>query len=121
MEKPIVIYTDHIINKTLCYNFAKGSNSLLCHVDKFKEYDLSKYWGLNKRRDNYKPYKNLNILLVRFESLLMRSLMKTLKQNNIDFISVYDSFMVRELDIEKTFNILNRSVKNYGRCLTFKT
>jgi hypothetical protein len=90
-------------------------------VDNFKEYDLSKYWGLNKRRDNYKPYKNLNILLVRFESLLMRSLMKTLKQNNIDFISVYDSFMVRELDIEKTFNILNRSVKNYGRCLTFKT
>ena len=31
MEKPIVIYTDHSINKTLCYNFAKGSNSLLCH------------------------------------------------------------------------------------------
>ena len=28
MEKPIVIYTDHIINRTLCYNFAKGSDSL---------------------------------------------------------------------------------------------
>ena len=39
MEKPIVIYTDHIMNKTLCYNFAKGSNSLLCHVNKFIEYD----------------------------------------------------------------------------------
>mgnify|MGYP001483517165 CR=1 FL=1 len=39
MEKPIVIYTDHIINKTLCYNFAKGSNSLLCHVSKFREYN----------------------------------------------------------------------------------
>ena len=39
MEKPIVIYTDHIMNKTLCYNFAKGSGSLLCHVNKFKEYD----------------------------------------------------------------------------------
>lgn len=39
MNKPIVIYTDHIINKTLCYNFAKGSNSLLCHVNKFKEYN----------------------------------------------------------------------------------
>jgi len=39
MIKPIVIYTDHIISKTLCYNFAKGSNSLLCHVDNFKEYD----------------------------------------------------------------------------------
>ncbi len=39
MEKPIVIYTDHIMNKTLCYNFAKGSESLLCHANKFMEYD----------------------------------------------------------------------------------
>ena len=39
MSKPIVIYTDHIMNRTLCYNFAKGSNSLLCHVNNFKEYD----------------------------------------------------------------------------------
>ena len=38
MEKPIVIYTDHIMNRTLCYNFAKGSDSLLCHVNKFKDY-----------------------------------------------------------------------------------
>ena len=39
MKKPIVIYTDHIMNRTLCYNFAKGSNSLLCHVKKFREFD----------------------------------------------------------------------------------
>ena len=39
MNKPIVIYTDHIMNKTLCYNFAKGSNSLMCHVNNFNEYD----------------------------------------------------------------------------------
>ena len=38
MENPIVIYTDHIMNRTLCYNFAKGSDSLLCHVNKFKDY-----------------------------------------------------------------------------------
>ena len=39
MDLPIVLYTDHIVNKTICYNFAKGTNSLLCHVDNFKEYD----------------------------------------------------------------------------------
>ena len=39
MNKPIVIYTDHIMNKTLCYNFAKGSNSLMCHINNFKDYD----------------------------------------------------------------------------------
>ena len=26
------------MNKTLCYNFAKGSNSLMCHINDFKEY-----------------------------------------------------------------------------------
>ena len=39
IDKPIVIYTDHVINKTLCYNFAKGSNSLMCHVNNFKDYN----------------------------------------------------------------------------------
>ena len=39
MEKPIVIYTDHTINRTLCYKFAKGSDSLLCHVNNFKDYN----------------------------------------------------------------------------------
>ena len=39
MEKPIAIYTDHIINKTLCYNFAKGADSLLCHVNNFKDFN----------------------------------------------------------------------------------
>ncbi len=37
-EKPITIYTDHQINKIVCYNFAKGSNSLMCHVNDFKDY-----------------------------------------------------------------------------------
>ena len=40
-QKPIVIYTDHEINRTLCYNFAKGSNSLMCHVNNFKDFDKS--------------------------------------------------------------------------------
>ena len=27
------------MNRTLCYNFAKGSDSLLCHVNNFKEFN----------------------------------------------------------------------------------
>ena len=38
MEKPIVIYTDHIMNRTLCYNFAKCADSPMCHINNFKEY-----------------------------------------------------------------------------------
>ncbi len=38
MEKPVAVYTDHIMNKTLCYNFAKGSDSPMCHINNFREY-----------------------------------------------------------------------------------
>ena len=38
MEKPVVIYTDHIMNRTLCYNFAKGANSPMCHIKDFREH-----------------------------------------------------------------------------------
>ena len=60
MESPIVIYTDHIMNRTLCYNFAKGSNSLLCHVNNFKEYDktIATYGVLRGTFEIIKKVKN---------------------------------------------------------------
>ena len=38
MSKPIVIYTEHIMNRTLCYNFAKGANAPMCNIKNFKEH-----------------------------------------------------------------------------------
>ena len=60
MEKPIVTYTDHIMNKTLCYNFAKGSDALMCHVNDFKEYDktIATYGVLRGTYDIIKRAKN---------------------------------------------------------------
>ena len=60
MDKPIVIYTDHIINRTLCYNFAKGSDSLLCHVNNFKDYDktIATYGVLRGTYELIKKVKN---------------------------------------------------------------
>ena len=59
-EKPIVVYTDHIMNRTLCYNFAKGSNSLLCHVNNFEEYDktIATYGVLRGTYEVIKKVKN---------------------------------------------------------------
>ena len=37
-EKPVVLYTDHSINKTLCYSFAIGSKSPMCHVNNFNDF-----------------------------------------------------------------------------------
>ena len=60
MTKPIVIYTDHIMNRTLCYNFAKGSNALLCHVNNFKDYDqtIATYGVLRGTYEIIKKVKN---------------------------------------------------------------
>ena len=41
MEKPVVVYTDHIMNRTLCYNFAKGADSPMCHINDFREYQTT--------------------------------------------------------------------------------
>ncbi len=41
IDKPIVLYTNHPINRDLCYSFALGSKSLMCHVDEFKDYSKS--------------------------------------------------------------------------------
>ncbi len=59
-ENPIVIYTDHIINRTLCYSFAKGSGSLMCHVDNFKDYSktIATYGFLRGTGDLIKKVKN---------------------------------------------------------------
>ena len=60
MTKTIAIYTDHIMNRTLCYNFAKGSNSLLCHVNNFKDYDktIATYGVLRGTYEIIKKVKN---------------------------------------------------------------
>ena len=60
MEKPIVIFTDHIVNKTVCYNFAKGSASLLCHVNNFKDYNktIATYGVLRGTLETLRKTKN---------------------------------------------------------------
>ena len=59
-QKPIVLYTDHEINRALCYSFAKGSNSLMCHVNNFKEFDktIATYGYLRGTGEVLKKVKN---------------------------------------------------------------
>ncbi len=59
-QKPIVIYTDHEINRTLCYSFAKGSNSLMCHINNFKNFDetIATYGYLRGAGEAIKKAKN---------------------------------------------------------------
>ena len=60
IKKPIVLYTDHEINRILCYSFAKGSGSLMCHVNNFSEFDktIATYGYLRGTGEAIKKVKN---------------------------------------------------------------
>ena len=59
-EKPIVLYTDHYINRKLCYSFATGSKSLMCHVNNFNDYTktIATYGFLRGTGEAIKKSKN---------------------------------------------------------------
>ena len=60
-HKPITLYTDHHINRYLCYNFALGSKSLMCHVDNFKDFKnkiIATYGYLRGTGEAIKKSKN---------------------------------------------------------------
>ncbi len=59
-EKPIVVYTNHYTNRTLCYNFAVGSNALMCHIDNFNDFSktIATYGYLRGTGDLIKRSKN---------------------------------------------------------------
>ena len=60
MLKPIVLYTDHNVNRHLCYAFAKGSNSLMCHVNNYKKQNetIATYGYLRGSGEAIKKAKN---------------------------------------------------------------
>jgi hypothetical protein len=64
MEKPIVLYTNHITNRVLCHSFAKGSGSLMCHVDNFEDFNktIATYGYLRGTGEAIRKSKNFYYL-----------------------------------------------------------
>ena len=58
-EKPIVLFTDHEINRKISSSFAKGINGEMCHISKFSHYNkpsLGSTYGYLAYQDIiYKP------------------------------------------------------------------
>ena len=59
-DLPIVLYTDHHMSRTLCYNFALGSKSLMCHINNFNDFSktIATYGFLRGTGDVLKKVKN---------------------------------------------------------------
>ncbi len=98
MEKPIVIYTDHIMNRSLCYSFAKGSDSLLCHVNNFKDYNktIATYGVLRGTFEIIKKVKNFYYMDHGYFNQSKRTFVNNAtKVENLDgyFRIVYNNFI----------------------------
>lgn len=86
-------------------------------IDKVKNIELN---DILKIKKGYKKYNNLNVLVGRLESEIMRKCMDKLIDEDIKFISLFDSFLIKKVEHEKVLIILNNVVKNYGNKLRFK-
>ena len=75
--EPIVVYTDHPISKTLCYYFAKGSNSLMANINNFQDFNkiVITYGYLRGSGDLIKKVKNFFILTMVTSSNLIGRLL----------------------------------------------
>ena len=86
-ENPIVIYTDHQMNRTLCYNFALGSKSLMCHADNFKDFKrtIATYGYLRGTGEIINNVKNFYYMDHGYFKQSSRSFVKnTVKVNDIN-------------------------------------
>ena len=70
-------------------------------------------------KKDYKTYKNTSMLLQKIESVIMYFLMERLIQKNYKFISVFDSFLVKESESEEILELLNRLVGMINPCFRF--
>ena len=62
-DLPIVLYTDHYVNRALCHNFALGSKSLMCHVNNFSDFSKTiATYGFLKAQAILKKAKKISYL-----------------------------------------------------------
>ena len=59
-QKPVILYTSHSINQTICYAFAKGAGLSMCHVNNFNDFDktIITYGYLRGTGDAIRKAKN---------------------------------------------------------------
>ncbi len=59
------------------------------------------------------PYKNAAYLLQSIELKAFKDVWKELNKNNIRFISVHDSVIIKKSDLQKGFGIIKNTLENY--------
>ncbi len=88
-EKPIVLYTDHSINRKISSSFAKGINGKMFHVNQFSDYDkpIAIYGFLRGLGEAIKKSKNFWYIDHGYFKPIKRSFI-----NNTTVIQNYDGY-----------------------------
>ena len=86
-----------------------------------KKIDLFKY--VSKDDGRIKPFnrsKNISLILHKLENELMDSCRKLMIDNNIIFISMFDSFIVKKNGSKKVMDMLNKELQTITKVVKFR-
>lgn len=89
-------------------------------INDLKKIDLHKYIKTNIGREKkYDRGINISFILHTIENNMMDSCRKTLINNKIKYISIFDSFIVKKSDNSKVLGLLNTELKNISPYVNF--
>lgn len=98
--------------------FGNGGYEL---INDLKKIDLFKY--VSKDDGRIKPFnrsKNISLILHKLENELMDSCRKLMIDNNIIFISMFDSFIVKKNGSKKVMDMLNKELQTITKVVKFR-
>lgn len=91
-------------------------------INDLKKIDLFKY--VSKGKGRIKPFnrsKNISLILHKIENQLMDKCRDKLIENNITYISIFDSFIVKKNEGGKVLKMLNSVVNNISKVVKFRS
>ena len=89
-------------------------------INDLKDINLQKWFPIRKgRKKKYTKHTNISFILHRLENELMDVCRRKLMDKNIKYISMFDSFIVKEKDSVEILKMLNRELKNITSVIHF--
>ena len=75
-------------------------------------------YSWNKK--NYKYYKNISLILHTLERMIMDKVSEVMIANNYKYISIFDSFIVKQSEGKEIQKLLNDTVEGFDKVFTFR-
>ena len=87
-------------------------------IEYVKNNDVFDRWYSEDVFASFKSYVNMSKLLMRMEVIVMKIVFDRLINEGIEYVSLFDGFMVKESEKDRVINIVNAEIEGF-KCLRF--